>query len=112
MTRKQLVKAIHDSKDGWSCPKHPCDFPEKENNTGDCCWKCAEKQLAEYEEKFKKAAFLALSKNCKHKHIALNRDDIRISYYYCMLKGFDCVCNINNCQILSREEKEQDKTNE
>lgn len=51
MTRKELIKAIYDSTDLWACPNDPCDFPEEEGNTGDCCLKCAEKQLAEYEAK-------------------------------------------------------------
>ena len=53
MTRKELIKAIYDSTDMWACPDHPCDFPEEEGNTGECCWKCAEKQLAEHEAKIR-----------------------------------------------------------
>lgn len=54
MTRKELIKAIYNSTDLWSCPADPCDFPEEEGNTGDCCLKCAEKQLAEYEANVRK----------------------------------------------------------
>lgn len=49
MTREQLIKAIYDNDDAWSCPEYSCDMPEKEGNTGKCCWDCAEKQLKAYE---------------------------------------------------------------
>lgn len=49
MTREELIKAIY--KDMELCPDRPCDLPEKEGNTGDCCCKCAERQLTEYEAK-------------------------------------------------------------
>lgn len=51
MTRDELIKAIYDSDEAWSCLDCPCDLPEEEGNTGDCCLKCAEKQLAQYEAK-------------------------------------------------------------
>ena len=57
MTREQLIKAIYDNEDAWSCPEHTCDMPEKEGNTGECCLKCAEKQLKAYEDKIRADAF-------------------------------------------------------
>lgn len=53
MTREELIKAIYDNDDAWSCPEHTCDMPEKEGNTGECCWDCAEKQLKAYEDKIR-----------------------------------------------------------
>lgn len=53
MTREQLIKAIYDNDDAWSCPEYACDMPEKEGNTGECCWDCAEKQLKAYEDKIR-----------------------------------------------------------
>lgn len=53
MTREQLIKAIYDNDEQWSCPDNPCDKPEEEGNTGECCMKCAEEQLAWYEQKIR-----------------------------------------------------------
>lgn len=51
MTRDELIKAIYDSEEAWSCPDRPCEIVDEswENN----CMKCAEKQLAEYEAKIR-----------------------------------------------------------
>lgn len=52
MTRENLIQAIYDNEDAWSCIEHNgCDKPEEEGNTGDCCWACAEKQLQHYEKR-------------------------------------------------------------
>ena len=56
MIRSQLIKAIFDSDEMWSCPDHPCDFPEEKGSTG-VCWECAEKQLAEHEAKVRADAY-------------------------------------------------------
>lgn len=53
MTRKELIKAIDENEDAWSCPEYSCDMPEKEGNSGKCCLKCAEKQLKAYEDKIR-----------------------------------------------------------
>lgn len=53
MTREQLIKAIDENEDVWSCPEYYCDMPEKEGNTGECCLRCAEKQLKVYEDKIR-----------------------------------------------------------
>lgn len=49
MTRGQLIRAIYDNEDVWSCPYYSCDIPEKQCNTAECCWDCAEKLLKAYE---------------------------------------------------------------
>lgn len=49
MTREELIKAINDNEEKWSCPIAHCEIPEKEGNTGACCIKCAEEQLKAYE---------------------------------------------------------------
>lgn len=46
MTREQLIQAIYDNDDMWSCPNHSCGNAEHDN-----CMECAERQLAEYEHK-------------------------------------------------------------
>lgn len=51
MTRDELIEIIDESGKAWSCPEKGCDKPEKEGNTGECCCKCAEEQLARYENK-------------------------------------------------------------
>lgn len=53
MTREQLIVAIWDNEDAWSCPKYNCDEPEEEGNTGECCKKCAENQLVDYEQQIR-----------------------------------------------------------
>lgn len=50
MTRDELIKAIYDSEERWSCPSNNCDKSEEELNCGEGCLKCAEQQLAEYEK--------------------------------------------------------------
>lgn len=52
MTRDNLVQAIYDNTDEWSC-KSPCPHIMEEENPKDVCMKCAEKQLAEYEQQLK-----------------------------------------------------------
>lgn len=64
MTREQLIKSIYDNDELWSCPGHPCDLPEEEGNTGECCMKCAEKQLWEYEQRLLSPG--ERCENCKH----------------------------------------------
>lgn len=49
MTRKDLIEIISNDTSCFSCPEYSCDMPEEEGNTGECCRRCAEKQLAEYE---------------------------------------------------------------
>lgn len=50
MTREELIRAINDNEERWSCHEYSCDKPEEEDNTGGCCLKCAEMQLSEYEK--------------------------------------------------------------
>lgn len=51
MTRDELIEIIFNDTSNHSCPEYSCDMPEEEGNTGECCRRCAEKQLAEYEGK-------------------------------------------------------------
>jgi len=53
MTRENIIQAIFDNENNWSCPEYSCDKPEEEGNTGECCLKCAEKMLEEYEKHIK-----------------------------------------------------------
>ncbi len=46
MTREDLLGIIERSD---YCPRKPCGLPEAEGNTGECCKKCAEEALADYE---------------------------------------------------------------
>lgn len=62
MTRQELIKAINDNEERWSCPAYNCDKPEEEGNSGECCLKCAEQQLAEYEKQLTQKGEKALEK--------------------------------------------------
>lgn len=53
MTRDNLIQAIYDNGDTWSCPSYNCDFPEIEGNESAFCIMCADRQLAEYEAKIR-----------------------------------------------------------
>lgn len=45
MTREELTNAIYKNHDKWSCPRdYDCDDTDLDE-----CRKCAERQLAEYE---------------------------------------------------------------
>lgn len=46
MTRDELIKAINDNEESWSCPEFVC-------HTDDTCLECAEKQLAEYDKQIR-----------------------------------------------------------
>lgn len=65
MTRDELIKAINDNDERWSCPEYSCDKPEEEGNTGECCLKCAESQLDQYEQEIRKEAVLWVRKLIK-----------------------------------------------
>lgn len=62
MTREELIKAINDNEERWSCPSYNCDKPEEEGNSGECCLKCAEQQLAEYEKAIRAEGQRAIEK--------------------------------------------------
>lgn len=51
MNRNELIQVIYNDTSSATCPGCNCDKPEQEGNTGECCMKCAEEQLAEYEQK-------------------------------------------------------------
>lgn len=52
MSREELINIIFDNTDIATCPEYNCcGKPEEEGNTGECCLKCADKQLKEYEDK-------------------------------------------------------------
>lgn len=54
----------------------------------------------------KKDTFNIMKNNCKHTHFTYDRDSHCSGYNYCMLKGFDCVCCYENCDLM------KEKTNE
>ena len=55
MTRENLIQAIYDNTDSWSC-KTPCPHIMEEENPSDVCKKCAEKLLSEYEQRIRAKA--------------------------------------------------------
>ena len=58
MTREDLISAIYNDINNWSCPNPDCcGSPEEEGNTGECCLKCAERLLFEYEKEIIKKAY-------------------------------------------------------
>lgn len=50
MTRENLIQAIYENTEDWSC-QEPCMHIMEEKDPSIVCRKCAEKQLAEYEAK-------------------------------------------------------------
>lgn len=50
MTRDELIWIIFNDTSRYSCPEYSCNMPEEEGNTGECCRRCAERQIAKYEE--------------------------------------------------------------
>lgn len=52
MTRDNLIQAIYNNEDPWSCPDTECTCP---------CIECAEMQLKEYEESIEAAAIKRLA---------------------------------------------------
>lgn len=60
MTREQLIKAIYENDDAWSCSGNSqgeCIAKEKDSNAGLMdCYECAKRQIAEYEQKIKEEA--------------------------------------------------------
>lgn len=100
MTRKELIKAIYDVDDGWSCPDNPCDLPEEEGNTGECCWKCAEKQLAKYEAKVRADVIKEYKSKLRKQFL---------EYYD--KHGYPCLSDImeilDDCEIELKEQKNE-----
>ena len=52
MTRENLIQAIYENKDEWSCA-YSCQYTMEEENPKDVCMKCAERLLTEYEQKIR-----------------------------------------------------------
>lgn len=51
-------------------------------------------------EQGKKETFNKMSCNCKYSCFAYDEDSHCSGYNYCRLKGFDCVCCLQNCDLL------------
>lgn len=60
MTRKNLIGAIYDNEEEWSCA-YTCPHTMEEENPEEVCWRCAEKQLAEYEQQIRAEVFKELA---------------------------------------------------
>jgi len=52
MTRENLIQAIYDNTDEWSC-NHPCPHTNEEDNPKDVCMKCAVRMLDRYEQEIR-----------------------------------------------------------
>ena len=52
MNRGQLIRAIYDNEDAWSCPEHNCNKPFEED-CAECCWECADRLLKAYEDEIR-----------------------------------------------------------
>lgn len=59
MTRSELIKAIFENGDSWSCPEG--EICEKSTS----CEACAEKQIAEYEKQIRAKALDDFVKKCE-----------------------------------------------
>lgn len=53
MTVKEIILKCLDENTDVTCRHKPCDLPEKEGNTGECCHKCSLEILKEYEKEIK-----------------------------------------------------------
>lgn len=61
MTRENLIQAIYENKDEWSCA-YSCQYTMEEENPRDVCMKCAERLLTEYEQKIRAEALKPIQK--------------------------------------------------
>lgn len=52
MTRENLLKAIYDSSDDWSCT-YSCPYTMEEQDPQKVCMECANRLLTEYEQKIR-----------------------------------------------------------
>lgn len=52
MTRENLLQAIYDNADEWSCA-YSCQYDMKEENPKIVCMDCANKLLKEYEQQIR-----------------------------------------------------------
>lgn len=118
MTRENLIEAISECDKGWSCPSPStgCDLPEYEGNTGDCCRKCAERLLDEYENKKDEDDKMLKCKICGkefeaniERHYISSDNDITglssviIKEEVTLYDTFDCPsCG---CQVIAQERK-------
>lgn len=122
MTREQLIKTIDENEDAWSCPEYACDMPEKEGNTGECCLKCAEKQLKAYEDKIRAEAiepimcgiddFRTLErKMCKYFNevdIHKEKDDLERLALDIVCHGMQTIgCLIQELDLINYQAREQ-----
>lgn len=97
MTRDELIMAIYDSDEAWSCPDHPCDFVEE--SRGNDCMKCAEKQLAEHDAKVREDAIKEYKSKLRKQFL---------EYYD--EHGYPCLSDIreilDDCEMKLKEQKE------
>lgn len=99
MTRKELINAINSNEDAWSCPEYYCDMPELEGNAGECCLKCAEKQLKDYEDEIRAAAIDECFKKIEQR---LN-DDTEISFDLPVEEVLGDDVDVNGFLMLAEE---------
>lgn len=48
MTAKEIIIKCLDENTKYPCRKHPCNKPEEEGNSGECCHQCSMDILEEY----------------------------------------------------------------
>ena len=65
MTRENLIQAIYDNTDSWSC-KSPCPHTMGEENPQNVCWNCSEKLLSEYEQQIRAEAIEEVKRLAQH----------------------------------------------
>lgn len=91
MTRENLVKAIYDEQEGWSCPDN--EYCEKIDNGGDpriLCKECAEKLLTAYETKIRADAINALVDRVHLHYLGVHPDELYTPFYpYEIVKTID-----------------------
>lgn len=61
--------------------------------------------IDKHNEKIRAEVFNKMKNTCKHSHFTYDKDSHCSGYNYCMLNGFDCVCNFENCEQLKEQNK-------
>lgn len=100
MTRENLLQAIYDNEDDWSC-QYTCPHTMEEENPQDVCMKCAEKQLKEYEDKIRADAIDDCKTILKSHHMFRTCEDdynakIEAPFYKRLWKSFEQLKGQNN----------------
>ena len=83
MTREDLIKAIYDNAEIWSCPNSDCGDKSAEEYRINDCIRCAEKLLSEYDKQIRAEVIDECITTLKDSYPLVDDNDI--------LYGFGCA---------------------